>query len=92
MINVRIEYNKMAYLFDKELSLKAKGVMALMIAYINKNNLETTFRLEDVKPYCIDGQTAFKNAVNELKARGYFEQAMVGNKYTGAMWEFILKE
>lgn len=92
MINVKIEYNKCAYLFDQGLSLKAKGVMALMCAYINKNSHKATFRLEDVRELSADGRTAFSNAIGELKFKGYFRQDMVGNKYTGAMWEYILKE
>lgn len=95
MNNVKIEYNEMRYLMDKKLSLKAKGVMALMIAYINKNNRQPTFSLEQVRPFCCDGVVAFNNAVKELEHLGYFEKTIGKNGFGGtggSPWSYILRE
>lgn len=93
MNNVKIEYNGMKYLMDERLSLKAKGVMALMVAYINKNNTHPTFALSQVMPFCSDGITAFTNSVHELEKLGYFEKHL--DSYGGAggsPWSYTLHE
>ena len=93
MNNVKIEYNQMKYLFDSLLSLKAKGVMAMMVAYINKNNSELTFSLSDVMPLCCDGKSAFSNAISELETLGYLERGRCRNFAGGTSpWEYTLKE
>lgn len=91
MINVKIEYNGMEYLFDSKISIKAKGVMAMMVAYANKNS-KKVFVLDDVREFCCDGKTAFSNAVKELIDHGYVSMTKTGNGFAGSPWEFILKE
>jgi len=93
MNNVTIIYNQMGYLFDSRLSLKAKGVMAIMVAYINKNqSSNTNFKLDDIRQFSADGVSAFNNAVAQLKQFGYLRQEMVGNGHTDSVWEYVLKE
>lgn len=95
MNNVKIEYNEMRYIMDERLSLKAKGVMALMVAYINKNNALPTFSLEQVRPLCCDGVVAFNNAVKELETFGYFSKMIGKNGFGGvggSPWSYTLLE
>lgn len=93
MNNVIIQYNQMEYLFDQRLSLKAKGVMAIMVAHVNKNQAKNiNFKLDDIRQFTADGVSAFNNAVSQLKQYGYLRQEMVGNGHTEAVWEYILKE
>lgn len=93
MSNVKIEYNHMKYAFDSRLSLKAKGLLVSMVAYVCKNQPET-FLLDDVMDMCCDGRVAFKNALNELETYGYVEKAMGKNGFSGGSspWTFTLYE
>lgn len=93
MNNVKIEYNKMRYLFDKDLSLKAKGFMALCIAYINSAQGVTTFRLKDLEEFCKESRTATYSTINELSEKGYIvrTKAIYPSKQ-GISWEFTFLE
>jgi len=94
MDNVKIVYNKMSYLYDDRLTLKAKGFMSLCIAYINSQNSKVkTFRLQDLAPYYRESATAVKSAMAELVDRGYVERSMdrLSNK-RGVSWEFTFYE
>lgn len=92
MDNVRIEYNEMKYLRDGTLSLKAKGLMAMMIAYINKNSAKEYFSLEMIRDNCCDGITAFNNAMTELKRKGYVKIVPCYRRFGESVWTFVLKE
>lgn len=92
MINVKIEYNEMEYIFDSKISIKAKGVMAMLVAYVNKNSNKKVLILDEVREFCCDGKTAFSNAVQELINYGYVVMTRTGNGFAGSPWEFVLKE
>lgn len=93
MINVKIEYNEMEYIFDSKISIKAKGVMAMLVAYVNRNNSNRkVLILDEVREFCCDGKTAFSNAVKKLIDHGYVSMTKTGNGFAGSPWEFILKE
>lgn len=92
MENVMIVYNKMKYLADQRLSLKAKGLMAMMIAYINKNSTKEYFSLEMIRDNCCDGVTAFNNALTELKNLGYVSVTPSHRRFGETDWSFVLKE
>ena len=91
MSNVSIEFNKMAYLFDPHLTMKAKGMMAMMVAYINKNQPEI-FRLEDITETCCNGKFARQQAIKELEEAGYFIRRKGGYGFGGSPWVYTLKE
>lgn len=92
MWNVKIEYNEMKYLFDSRLSLKAKGCMATMVAYVNKNNTKPLFLINEIREMNVDGKAAFGNALNELIDYGYVVRERAFNGFKGTPWFFTLKE
>lgn len=95
MHNVKIEYNSMAYLFDDTLSLKAKGLLALIVAYVNKNpKNESLFRLTDIRGYGVEGSSAFHNAITELEQHGYISKTLSAERTSDirAIWYFTIKE
>lgn len=92
MENVRIRYDGMKYLSDPTLSLKAKGLMAMMIAYINKNSTKDYFSLEMIRDNCCDGVTAFNNALTELKEHCYVSVSPTNRRFGGSAWFFDLRE
>ena len=93
MINVSVVYNKSKYLFDATLSIKAKGFMALCIAYINKSGAYDTFRLQDLAQFEKESPTAINAAINELIEHGYVQRSL---EYTpgkkGVSWVFTFFE
>ena len=91
MKNVKIEYNEMKYLFDPNLGLKAKGIMALCIAYINSHGASETFKLGEVMEMCADGISAFQAALRELEMHGYVEKYM-GRGERKTTWYFTFRE
>ena len=65
---------------DEDLSLKAKGLLALIESYLSLDNfvLYKQFLINKSK----DGETAFRGAWKELKDRGYLIQYKLQNKET----------
>lgn len=57
----------MFYLFDRSLSLKAKGLLAILL-YLPENESPTQELLMDLSS---DGRVAIKSAIRELKEKGY---------------------
>ena len=57
----------MFYLFDNNLSLKAKGLLAILL---NLPGSETPTQ-ELLMGLAIDGRTAIKSTIKELKTKGY---------------------
>lgn len=90
--NYTIERNTDLYMFDSRLSLKAKGVMALMSAYLTYNE-PPIFSLSDISKYYCDGITAFNNAIKELEQCGYFERTLGKRGFSGGSspWSYVLK-
>lgn len=65
---------------DEDLSLKAKGLLALIESYLNLDNfvLYKQFLINKSK----DGETAFRGAWTELKDKGYLIQYKLKNSET----------
>lgn len=65
---------------DETLSLKAKGLLALIESYLSLDNfvLYKQFLINKSK----DGETAFRNAWNELKDKGYLIQYKLKDEET----------
>lgn len=55
------------YIFDKSLSLKAKGIMTLILPLGEKDNCS----VEVLAMYANDGRDSIKNALKELEDREY---------------------
>lgn len=92
MKNVEIIYNGMSYLKDENLSLKAKGLLAMSIAYINSHQgADEVFKLSDIMGNCADGITAFQSALRELDALGYMRKRM-DRHGRGTTWVFTIRE
>ena len=78
----RIEKNKNYtimsnyHLKEKEMSLKAKGLLSLMLSL--PNNWDYT--IEGLVAICKENETAVKSTLKELKCFGYLEILKVKNK------------
>ena len=93
MLNVTITYNHFKYLFDNDLSLKAKGFMALCTAYINSHGAYETFRLQDLERYYKESAPTIKAAMNELIDKGYVTRTReTFPDKQGISWEFTFLE
>src|SRR3712207_8652195 len=57
---------------DNELSLKAKGLYALIQSYITIEDF--TLYKSHLKKQCVEGEKAFENTWKELKDKGYLIQ------------------
>ena len=61
----RYLFDKRFYLYDRELSLKAKGLMFTLLDNENINSKQ------QLKSYTTDGYDKINSAVKELEAKGY---------------------
>ena len=52
---------------DKNLSLKAKGLLSLILILPNREN----FNIKNLAAICKENETAIKSALEELKENGY---------------------
>ena len=68
---------------DENLSLKAKGLYALIQSYITIEGF--TLYKDMLSRQCIDGETAFRSAWKELKSKGYLIQEKTN---TGKGWVY----
>ena len=57
-------------IFDPDLSLKAKGLFAIMSGVADG---QSEFSIQIVESLCKEGTTAFRASVHELTDRGYIE-------------------
>jgi len=73
LINNNITDN--SYLIDAELSLKAKGLLGILINFSGEN-----LNMEDIKGYTDSGVTQIKNTLKELKKVGYLLSNKIRNK------------
>lgn len=55
------------YLTDRNLSLKAKGLMEIA----TNSRSDWTCSLAEIKSLCSDGESAIKSALRELESKGY---------------------
>lgn len=65
---------------DKDLSLKAKGLLALIESYLSLENF--TLYKQFLINKSTDGETSFRGAWNELKDKGYLIQYKLKNEDT----------
>lgn len=91
MRNYDLIYNKGEYLMDSRLSLKAKGIMALIIGYINKEQ-PRILKVSDLREFCCDGVVSFNNAIKELETLGYINKRICRNGFDESPWFYNLKE
>lgn len=64
------------HLRDKELSLKAKGLLSLMLSLPE----EWDYSLKGLACICKEGVYVIRNAVNELERQGYVKRQRVRNE------------
>lgn len=67
------------HLRDNNLSLKAKGLLSLMLSFQNGSE----YSIENFSKFCKDGITAVKSSLNELKENGYVQIEKRNDKETG---------
>lgn len=77
-----------AALRDETLSLKAKGLYALIQSYITLENF--VLYKNTLRKNCHEGKTSFENAWNELKKAGYLKQHQYKNKKGCFVYEYEL--
>jgi hypothetical protein len=58
----------MNYLLNKDLSLKAKGLLSLLIT-LKESNIKIS--QSSILRFCTDGDYSLQSCINELKKRGY---------------------
>ena len=77
-----------AVFLDKELSLKAKGILCQMLSLPN----EWSFSIEGLTALAKDGKASVMSALNELEEAGYFrrEQLKEDGRFAGV--EYIVSE
>ena len=63
--------------FDKNISLKAKGMYLLLNEMLNNNKIIT---LDSIREYTTDGETAVRNSIQELINNNYLERNMLREK------------
>ena len=61
------------YLSDDELSLKGKGLLAILLLLPD----DADKSVSSLKQYCSDGETAIKNSLIELEKLGYINRSRV---------------
>ena len=71
-INVESDY----FLNDSRISLKAKGIMAMMLAYPCKDD----FRISDFALFTKEGKNAVRTAMRELENIGYLARCQFRNE------------
>ena len=61
----RYIFDEKFYLYDKELSLKAKGILSVLLANKNRNSKQQLMN------YAKDGRESIDNGIKELEEKGY---------------------
>ena len=73
---------------DRNLSLKAKGLLCLMLSLPDNWN----FSIIGLSALSKDGETAVRNTLNELKSAGYFYRRQVRKNGKIAKIEYVISE
>ena len=83
------DLNQAIYMIDERLSLKAKGLMALLLAFPDDND----FRLEDISYISKDGIKTIRSALKELEDHRYLVRYQ-GRDKLGRMYpvEYVIHE
>ena len=76
------------YIFNKNLSLKAKGLLTHLLALPEKWKLY----VEEVESWHKDGRRAVYSAFKELSELGYIERKQIRNKGKIERWDYIVYE
>ncbi len=64
-----IEDLVLEFIFDSNLSLKAKGLLTMLVLYPNKEQIKK----ENLLFFNLDGKKSLNTAIRELKDKGYLE-------------------
>jgi len=76
-------------IYDKELSLKAKGLLLLLLSRPD----EWEFYMNEITKHSKDGKDSVRGGLNELFRSGYMEKKRVKDAETGHFtgWEYIVR-
>ena len=76
------------FIFNKNLSLKAKGLLCHLLALPNDWKLY----VEEVEKWSTDGKSAIYSAFNELTSNGYMKREQIRDKGKIVSWDYIVYE
>ena len=94
MKRIRVEKSKNfttinnEFIFNKDLSLKAKGLLCHLLALPN----DWTLYVEEVQKWSTDGKTAIYSAFKELTDNGYMKREQIREKGKIIKWDYIVFE
>ena len=76
------------FIFNKNLSLKAKGLLCHLLALPNDWKLY----VEEVEKWSTDGKSAIYSAFKELTSNGYMKREQIRDKGKIVSWDYIVYE
>ena len=94
MKRIRVEKSKNfttinnEFIFNKDLSLKAKGLLCHLLALPNDWKLY----VEEVEKWSTDGKSAIYSAFKELTSNGYMKREQIREKGKIVSWDYIVFE
>ena len=94
MKRIRVEKSKNfttinnEFIFNKNLSLKAKGLLCHLLALPNDWKLY----VEEVEKWSTDGKSAIYSAFKELTSNGYMKRMQIRDKGKIVSWDYIVFE
>ena len=94
MKRIRVEKSKNfttinnEFIFNKNLSLKAKGLLCHLLALPN----DWTLYVEEVQKWSTDGKSAIYSAFKELTDNGYMKREQIREKGKIVKWDYIVYE
>ena len=94
MKRIRVEKSKNfttinnEFIFNKNLSLKAKGLLCHLLALPNDWRLY----VEEVEKWSTDGKSAIYSAFKELTSNGYMKRKQIRDKGKIVSWDYIVFE
>ena len=94
MKRIRVEKSKNfttinnEFIFNKNLSLKAKGLLCHLLALPNDWRLY----VEEVEKWSTDGKSAIYSAFKELTSNGYMKREQIRDKGKIVSWDYIVFE
>ena len=94
MKRIRVEKSKNfttinnEFIFNKNLSLKAKGLLCHLLALPNDWKLN----VEEVEKWSTDGKSSIYSAFKELTSNGYMKREQIRDKGKIVSWDYIVYE
>ena len=94
MKRIRVEKSKNfttinnEFIFNKNLSLKAKGLLCHLLALPNDWKLY----VEEVEKWSTDGKSAIYTAFKELTSNGYMKRKQIREKGKIVSWDYVVYE